>query len=127
MPLLDYDLENVVPPCVVEEGEVKLRIVGVEEGTSQKTGDPYLRVRLEPFEVIGAKEISHIMMLPGADTSERDRNTRLHRINELKEALGTTSNNTDDWVGEEIWALVGVKSSDEYGDQNNVKRFIITR
>lgn len=127
MPLLDYDLSNVIPPCVVEEGECRLRIVGVEEGTSKNTGDPYLRVRLDPFEVVGAKEISHIQMLPGVNSSEKDRNNRLFRLQELMDAIGTTSNDTDDWVGEEVWAILGVKTDDEYGDQNYVKRFVASR
>lgn len=125
MPLLDMDLDNVIAPRILEEGEANLRVIGVEEGQSKKTGEDYLRIRLDPFEEVGANEIAVYLMLPNANNDAKTSNKRRYRIKEFMDAIGATSMDTDHWLGETCWAILGVQTSEEYGDQNTVKRFIV--
>ena len=124
-PFLDYDESNIVEPHAVDaDREWKLRCIGVDEGTD-KNGHEYFLARLEIIDEIGAKDVTQFMHKPDDSWMDAKKlNSSKYAISQFIKAFNTTKN-TDDWVGSEGWAILGVKQSDEYGPQNFIKRFVI--
>lgn len=126
MSLLDYNLQEIPDLEVMPEGEHQVRCVRAEEGTSNKSGDPYILLRLEIVGEPNVKQITNPIMLPGENSDERETNSRLRRLKQAVEAfsLDPTNVDTEDFEGKTAWAFLTEESDPEYGDQNNVRRFI---
>lgn len=124
--MLDLSFDNVVEYEARPEGEYEVRIEDIE----QKTGDKgtYIRATLMIVGDDFAKTISHVMMLPGQADDARKRNNRLLAIQRFYAAFGVDYKNgpvnISDLPGLTAWAILGLESSDQYGDQNRVKRWV---
>ena len=67
------------------------------------------------------------MGLPGADADEKQRNNASFKIKLFLETFDLDPKSLDDpqdLIGAEGWAILGLEESDEYGEQNFVKKFI---
>lgn len=123
--LSELDLDNVKEEVVVPEGEYKVKITGFSEGVD-KNGNPYLLVFMAPDYDEPAKEFSYFLGKPDPNDDPRRFNRKLRDIKNFLQAFGLDKDSDpDSWVGEEAWALLGVKEDDEYGEQNYVKRFLV--
>ena len=125
------DLAGAKEPEVVDANtEAKLVIIGVTAGVD-KNGLDYLMPR---FEISGndfAKDFTKFLYVPNSNNKGQMDTKKFERTRwEMTEFMATFGINPErpgdyeDWAGEEGWAILGKSNSDEYGEQNFVKKFI---
>ena len=140
MSLIDYsDMEQEIndaqEPTVLPKGtEVKVRIIQVRQGTSEKSGNAYL---MPLYEVLGdgmemVKEVSDFLwVLDKEALSAKDYARALDQFKKFAKCFGIDLSRPfdpeEDLVGLEGWIIVGLRKSDEYGEQNNVSKYILPR
>ncbi len=128
---LEKEIENVPEPKVLPRGtEVKARIINVRDGISDKNNaqwyQPVFDVPNEPL----AMEFNDFFW----DLSDRDKLDEKSGIRAMRkfkmfaEAFGIDYSKpfswTDDLVGKEGWVILGIRKSEEYGDQNTVQKYM---
>lgn len=136
MSLFDgMDLDNAQEPVAVDaNSEVKLRILGVTVG-KDKNGLDYLMPR---FEIVGnefAKDFTKFLGVPNAEMKAAVDAKKFERAKwAMKEFMATfgidpsrPGDPEDDWPGQEGWAILGKENSDQYGEQNFIKKFVAPR
>ena len=132
--LLDLANMELPEPKAVPAGEYPLQIVKVtprtiEDGTAYKSGregyDIFLKVTNEPE----AKLVSHRIFLNKKEDPETTVEFFARQVQELIAAFKIDSEDVQDWVGLEAYAILEVEEgTEEYPeDRNNVKKFIKTR
>ena len=140
MSLIDYsDMEQEIldaqEPTVLPKGtEVKVRIIQVRQGTSEKSGNDYL---MPLYEVLGdgmemVKEVSDFLwVLDKENLTAKDYARALDQFKKFAKCFGLDLSRPfdpeEDLVGLEGWIIVGLRKSDEYGEQNNVSKYILPR
>ena len=140
MSLIDYsDMEQEIndaqEPTVLPKGtEVKVRIIQVRQETSEKSGNDYL---MPLYEVLGdgmemVKEVSDFLwVLDKENLSAKDYARALDQFKKFAKCFGIDLSRPfdpeEDLVGLEGWIIVGLRKSDEYGEQNNVSKYILPR
>lgn len=123
-------IEDVVEPIVVPGGEeYQLRIISCDMKLN-KHDMPYILPR---FEIVGeplSKELSRYFGLPHDSMDEKNLNKTKLSLSRFFEALNFVPGSefdTEDLIGLECWALLGIEESEEYGASNVVKRFITAK
>jgi hypothetical protein len=140
MSLIDYsDLEQEIndaqEPIALPKGtEVKVRIIQVRIGTSEKSGADYF---IPILEALGdgmerVKEISDFLWaLDKENLTSKEYDRALYQFKKFAKCFGIDLSRPFDpeenLVGLEGWIIVGLKKSDEYGEQNNVSKYILPR
>jgi hypothetical protein len=140
MALIDYsDMEQEIldaqEPTVLPKGtEVKVRIIQVRSGTSEKNDADYLmpmyEVQGEGMEMV--KEVSDFMWVLDRDKlPAKDYARALDQFKKFAKCFGIDLSRPfdpeEDLIGLEGWIIVGLRKSDEYGEQNNVSKYILPR
>ena len=127
MGFLDFDIEDAQEPTVIPANtEVQLRITSAEKGID-KNNHPYLLTRLDTPDDPMVKEFTYFLGYPHKDMDERKANNAKWKFKVFFEAIGVDPadvETTEDLQGATFWAIVGVSESDEYGEQNYVKKVI---
>lgn len=136
MSLADYtDLEKEItdapePKTLPRGSEVKARIVNVREGVSDKNDaqwySPVFDVPDEPMVM----EFNDFFwdLLERDKLSEKQFQRAMNKFKNFATAFGLDYSRPfsweDDLVGLEGWVILGVRKSDEYGDQNTVSKYV---
>lgn len=119
------DFSDTHDEVVLEDGiEVQLRVIAVNSGEGPK--GPYKRITYEVVDEPFAKAISNIISMPNSNDDARRRNKKNLRMRAFMEAHGLDLSqpfNWNDLVGVEVWAVLGVEVSEQYGDKNVVKKY----
>jgi len=132
MSLLDYDelgLDESQEPTLAKAGEEKkLRIVSVDSGVDKNDMDYYLP-RLEIADDPYSKEFTYFMYRPDKnDMSEKQLNRARWNMKSFCQCfnidVSRPSDPEDSWPGHEGWAVLGVSKSDEFGEQNYIKKLL---
>lgn len=134
---LDLAQLDAIPDQVLLENnqEYALQVIKAEIGESgpdRKTaGQKYLKVTFKAIEEPDSRPFNDIFMLPFAGLDQDKFNMRGRQLRDFLQAaqFDYTSGwniltETNELVGIEVNAVVRVRESDEYGDQNEVKRYI---
>ncbi len=128
--LLDIDTSDAQEPAAVEDGEYKIRITGQrkdQEGvivrTSQK-GNSFFIITFDLPEEPLSKGLSQIFSVPTEDMEPKRINAIKWQLECFKRAFNLTELNFDAMIGKEGYALLRKTFSEEYGEQNDVKKFI---
>jgi hypothetical protein len=132
---LENEIDNTPEPIILPRGtEVKARVIAVRTGVSDKNGctwySPVFDVPAEPC----VKEFSGFIW----DLIDAKQNLEQKQIEDnfrgfknFAHAFGLDYSKPfsweDDIVGLEGWVILGVKKSDEYGDQNTVSKYVAKR
>ena len=138
MGLVDYsDLEKEIDdapePKVLKAGvEVKARIIKVNTGTSDKNGAtwymPAFDVPDDPMVIVFN---DFFWELDRERLEPKDYQQSLYKFQQFAKAFNLDYTRPFDWEddlpGLEGWVVVGIKKSAEYGEQNNVKKYIAPR
>jgi len=137
--LTDAKMEDAVEPKAVDDGEYTLKLVDwmtTDSGDITRmnaSGNPYI---MPIFEIIEceeatyAKNISHYLPLLHEEMDKKDRNATLWKLKEFFEALGvdyTQRIDFEDLIGKTTDALLTVQDNADFGEQNNIKRFVAGR
>jgi len=132
---LEREIDEAPEPITLPKGsEVKARIIAVRTGVSDKNGaswySPVFDIPKEPL----AKEFNDFFW----DLADRDKLEdgvegkqalgALRKFKTFAQAFGIDYSRPfsweDDLIGKEGWMVLGVKTSDEYGDQNTVSKYL---
>lgn len=128
--LVDQNIADTPEPVVLPaDSEVKLRIIAADYAHKEdkNNGNPYMMIRFEVCDDPLAKEIGKFFALPCANVDAKRNEGNKRSLKYLGEAFGVDFNrpfDSDELVGLEGWAILGVETSEQYGDQNYVKRFV---
>ena len=140
MSLIDYsDMEQEIldakEPTVLPKGtEVKVRIIQVRSGTSEKNDADYLmpmyEVQGEGMEMV--KEVSDFMWVLDRDKlPAKDYARALDQFKKFAKCFGIDLSRPfdpdEDLIGLEGWVILGLRKSEEYGEQNTVSKYILPR
>jgi hypothetical protein len=136
---LEKEIENVPEPTTLKKGtEVKARIIGVRTGVVEKddsdyVGLSYFSVSFDVPDEPLAKEFNDffwdLVDLEGLkNISEKAALGAMRKFRTFAEAFGLDYGRPfdleEDLPGKEGWLIVGIKKSDEYGDQNTVQKYL---
>lgn len=139
MSFLDIDTSEAVEPTAVPgDKEYKIRIVGyiekeideeMEKIWNTKNGDPCFMPIFEIADEPTAKEFNHFMPIPHKNMTEKENNSCLWRLEQFKRAFSIPEGRVDleDTIGNEGWAILGLKEDEEYGEQNFIKKMIVPK
>ena len=128
--ILDIDTSDAQEPAAVPEGEYKIRITGQRkdgEGAIVRTaasGSKYFIVTFDLPEEPLSKGLSQIFSVPTEDMEPKRVNASKWQLECFKRTFGLSELNFDSMVGKEGYALLRKTFSEEYGEQNDVKKFI---
>jgi hypothetical protein len=126
MGFLDIDISDVKEPTAVPGGEeYKLRISDVRQA-DDKNGAPYILPRFEISGEPTAKEFTKFLRLPHDGLDAKQLNNCKWQLKLFFDTFDIDPSNIDleDMIGAEGWAILGLEESDEWGEQNFVKKFI---
>lgn len=127
---LDVETEGAPEFTSLPDGtEVQLRLLNAEIKNS-KAGDPMLAIRYDVPEYPYAKDINHFIMLPNNDDDAKRKAQKQNRLKDWKAAHDlppTGPISIDDMEGAKAWAILGEEDSQDFGKQNRIKRFVISR
>ena len=119
------DFSDTHDEVILEEGrEVLLRVISVDAGVGPK-GD-YKRIGYEVPDEPFAKAIYNIISMPGPNDDARKRNKKQLRLRDFMTAHELDLSRKFNWsdlVGVEVWAVLGIERSEQYGDKNTVAKY----
>lgn len=126
---MEQEMRDVPPVKILPRGtEVKIRIIGVQSGE----GDygKYHRVTYDVPSEPSAQELGDFINDPidaSQDSDERRRQKAQRKFISFVDCFGIDISKPFDWEddldGLEGWAILGVKKTDEYGEQNTVSKY----
>jgi len=123
------EINDAPEPTVAKAGtEQKLRIVSVRTGTD-KNGCDYFMPVYEIPDMPMVKEFSHFMYVPDKkNLSEKQYMRALYAVKVFTKCfdidISRPIDYEDDLPSHTGWAIVGVRDSDEYGEQNTIRKYI---
>ncbi len=131
---LEKEISNAPEPMTLPRGtEVKARIIAVRSGISDKNDaqwyQPVFDIPDEPL----AKEFNDFFWdLSDCDKlEEKSALSAMRKFRNFAKAFDLDYSKPFDWeddlIGLEGWVILGVKKSDEYGDQNTVSKYLAGR
>jgi hypothetical protein len=138
MAMSDYsDLEKSIsgapePKMLPAGTEVKARIISVRSGISDKNDcrwyQPVYDVPNDPM----VSEFNDFMWELNKDRLTPKQFAReLYKFKQFATAFGVDYSRPfsweDDLPGKEGWVILGIKKSEEYGDQNTVKKYVVKK
>lgn len=128
MSLIDVNPGEAKELVAVESGEYEVSVLGAELKESQnKPGNMMielsLRVEGEPL----AKPVRDWLQLPNSNDDEGTKNRKLLKLSSFCKCMDydySSGIETDDLPGLSGRVILGLESSDEFGDQNRVRRYL---
>lgn len=127
MGILKVNLGDVKEPVVIEANtEVTIRIISVKEGVD-KNGNNYIQPLFEVPSVPEAKSFSKYYAIPNDEMDAKKKQQSGWALLQFFTAFNLDPNgehDTEDLIGLEADAILGVESSEQYGEQNFIKRFV---
>lgn len=127
---LDVYTGDAVEPIAVPAGEYKLRCLGGVVDTD-KNGNPYFQPRFEVPSVPTSKDFTDFIRLPYEGMTEKQLNQAKWRLDAFKHCFGLKSKGkvdlTNDLPGLEGWAILGMRDDPDYGEQNNIRKYILPK
>lgn len=123
-PFLQVDVEDAVELQNVQNGwEGELEIVAVKPNAEKS----YIRVLLSIVGVEYTKMVAHMLWYPKEEDDKDQKNNSLLRIKMFFEAFdinGDARRDPAGWIGLSALAALKLKGDEQYGDQNEVSRWM---
>lgn len=125
---LDINPTEAEAPKCLDAGSytVEVQDVTLEEQKPEKGTSNFLRFVLRATEYPDAAFIYETVMLPDTNVPDKT-NARLLRLKRICEAIGYDASNgieIEDLKGLQAQVILAVEHDDQYGDRNNVKRWL---
>lgn len=139
MSLVDYtEMEREISDApelkILPRGsEVKARIINVNEGISDKNGAQwYMPVFDVPSDPLVNEFTDFFWDLSDRDKLDLKAATRaLAKFKNFANAFGLDYSRPFDWMDDLInlegWVILGVRKTDEYGDQNTISKYVVRK
>jgi hypothetical protein len=131
---MEKEIADAPEPKILPRGsEVKARIINVREGISDKNDaqwyQPVFDVPTDPF----VNEFNDFFwdLKDRYKLDQKQAARSLTKFKNFAAAMGLDYSRPFDWtndlIGLEGWVILGVKKSDEYGDQNTISKYVFGR
>ena len=138
MTLTDYsELEKRIAtaeePKVLKAGsEVKARIISIRKGTSDKNDCDWFMPTFDvPDDPMVLEFNDFFWDLDEEKLDPKQFQRGLFRFQQFTQCFGIDLSRPfdmdDDWPGLTGWVILGIKKSEEYGDSNSVKKYVISK
>lgn len=130
---LEQEIKDAPEPKILEAGkEVRARIISVNTGTSEKNDcNWYMPVFDVPNDPMVIEFKDFFWELDRTKLDQKSYARALYKFKNFATAFNIDLSRPFDWaddlVGKEGWLIVGVKKDDEYGDQNTVKKYVVSK
>lgn len=131
---LEKEISNSQEPKTLPRGsEVKFRIISVRSGISDKNGARWFQPVFDVPDDPMVSEFNDFIwdLADGSKLDEKQRVRNMTRFKNFAECIGLDYSKPFSWEDDLIsltgWAILGVRKSDEYGDQNNISKYIVRR
>lgn len=127
---LEGAIENAEEPTILPKGsEVKARIIAVRSGISEKNDCGWKSVVFDvPDQPMVIEFNAFFWDLDQTKLTPKQFSRSLYDFKAFAKAFGIDYSRPFDWeadlVGKEGWLIVGVRKSDDYGDQNTVSSYV---
>ena len=127
--LLDIgdDIANAPEPKVVPaDEEYKLRIISAVQDID-KNQHPYILPRFDVADQPFSKDFTKFIGLPHSELDEKAMVRARSNLRIFLECFGLPTSGQlpiDDMIGKTGWAILGIEETEQYGEQNYVKKFI---
>lgn len=128
--ILDIETSDSQEPSCVEPGEYQIRITGFRKDaqgkivrTSEK-GSKYFIITFDIPNEEFSKGLSKVFSVPSEGMEPKRVNAIKWDLECFKRAFGLATLDFNDMVGREGWAMLKTTSSPQYGEQNEVAKFI---
>lgn len=129
---IDIDTSDATEPIAVDPGEYLVRIIGCRRDKednilrTDKNGGKYFMPMFELPNELAAKTFSHFVRIPDNNMDEKQANSAKWELESFKRAFGVAEGGFDlnALEGVEGYAILSKEDSDEYGEQNRIKKFI---
>lgn len=136
--MMEREIEDAPEPKTLPRGaEVKARIIAVREGVSDKNDAHWYQPVFDVPADITVKEFNAFFWdLVDIDKLEGGRDGKqalgaMRGFKNFASCFNIDYSRPFDWledlIGKEGWVILGVKKSDEYGDQNTISKYIVKR
>ena len=103
----------------IDPGTYDFRVTGCEQKTSKSSGNPYLNIELT---VINDDDFDNRKVFDIISLQENS----LWKLKEFAASCGVDIDDefdTEDFIDEEVTAVVDIEVNDQYGDKNRVKAY----
>jgi hypothetical protein len=130
---LDLNVNDAVECKTAPAAEYQLRIMKAEvkQQKPEKGTGKFIQLKCQILdENPYLKDVSHVLMLPGADDDLKQQNNRKLRIKEMVQAIGNDPAapiDVDSWEGATFWAILKETHDDQFGDKNEIQRVVVRR
>ena len=128
----EWELDDSHEPITLKDGaEVLLRVIEVTKATRPETGTEYYTVRFEVPAEPFSKDITDWFDAPSRSMDPKRLNTARQKMKNFMECFEIDrtrpSDPTEDWVSCEGWCILSLRTSEQYGDQNRIAKFVRPR
>ncbi len=127
MSMLQFNVKDVREPQPVAAGEYTVRIVRAEVKPRSNGQGTMLALTFDLPGEGDARLVNHWLMFPDTATDEASTNRVLRNLKAFGEAFDVDFEagiEVDELLRKEGKAILSVETSEEYGEQNRVKRFL---
>lgn len=126
---LDIDTSDAQEPTAVEDGEYKIRITGYlkKDGKivrEDSNGNKFFMISFDIPSEPTSKGFSKFFGLPSDSLDAKKNNSNKWELECFKRAFNLTEINFSSMIGREGYAILTRVETQEYGAQNNIKKFI---
>lgn len=128
---IDLDTSDAREPICVEDGEYLIRVTGYRkdgEGNiirTSQTGNKYFIMAFDIPDEEFSKGFSKIFSLPTPDTEPKRLNAIKWELDCLKRCFGMVDLDLNGFIQKTGYAMLTKKNDPQYGEQNEVKKFIV--
>ncbi len=124
--LLDLANREVPEKVVLPSGEHQLEVLDVKEKvySSGRTGYDIL---LKSADVPNSKLVMHRIFLDKEGDSEETIDSLARNVQNFLKAFGINDTDINTWIGKKAYAILEIEHSEEYGDSNRVRRFVVPK
>lgn len=119
MAILDIDLDTLPDSDAIPGGKYKLRIDNVSDPEKDKNSNEYVKIT---YAVIEGEFANRKISDNYVPTSGRAKLKKIVRAAKYKQRKLTQ---TQDLVGLELVAIVGMDKTEEFGEQNKIITYIV--
>jgi len=134
MGFLDIPYKDVPDLRVIPEGtEVLLTIKEAKFTVKEESGNKFIQLKLADMGDPSVKKVYENIFLPRDDDDEDKKQNKLRRIKQFCEAFQVDLNQCEvndatkeiqALVGASGWVIVSVDTDSQYGESNNIARYI---
>ena len=134
-PLMDFssmekEISDAPAPHILDKGtEAEIRIIGINEGVSEKNGARWFMPRFDIPKDPMVLEFNTFFFNPldKAKLDEKQKQKNTYNFGQFCQCFKVDLSKPfgfEDLIGKKGWVILGVQKDEQYGDKNNISKYI---